>query len=279
MVGYKEGWEDRNGSRGSLGESLGERVCIGRDEEAGRSAAGAVNEAPVHPNGSTNGGSMGAYDGTGLDGPSENGSNVHDDESAAAARRAGLAAQNLCSSLSPRPEPLATVAGHGDYVKCLTYAPEGGVLVSGGLDKRILLWDLQRMAAPLMVLRTGDGEVESASPLTRGLAGGRPWCGEDAWFYVRDPTRVVLRPGPVPAGPNEVFELCRQNKGSVYCVDASANAALVASGGTDRMIRLLDPRAGSGHAARVCKLDGHQDNVRCVRIDGSGIRVVRLFYG
>lgn len=178
-----------------------------------------------------------------------------------------------------RPGPLATVAGHGDYVKCLTYAPEGGVLVSGGLDKRILLWDLQRMATPLMALRTREEDVMGVDSPARGANHGvRPtasWGGEGPWFHLRDPSRVVLRPGVAAAGPNEVFELCRQNKGSVYCVDASADAALVASGGTDRMIRLLDPRAGSGHAAKVCKLDGHKDNVRCVRIDEGGLRVVR----
>ncbi|CAN0562471.1 unnamed protein product, partial [Ectocarpus sp. 12 AP-2014] len=144
----------------------------------------------------------------------------------------------------PRPNALATVAGHGDYVKCLTYAEQRGVLVTGGLDKRILLWDLQRMSAPLMVLRGGD------------------------------PLRVALRTGQVAAGPNEVLELCRQNKGSVHCVASAADASLVASGGTDRMIRLLDPRAGGGQAAKVCKLDGHGDNVRCVKIDEGGTRVV-----
>ncbi|CAM9124711.1 unnamed protein product, partial [Scytosiphon promiscuus] len=133
--------------------------------------------------------------------------------------------------------------------RCLTYAEQGGILVSGGLDKRILLWDLQRMSAPLMQQRADD--------------------------HRRDPSRVVLWPGQAATGPNEVLELCRQNKGSVHCVAAASDASLVASGGTDRMIRLLDPRAGGGgQAAKICKLDGHRDNVRCVKIDEGGTRVV-----
>lgn len=207
-----------------------------------------------------------------------------------------------------RPTALATVAGHGDYVKCLTYAPQGGLLVSGGLDKRILLWNLERMAAPLMVLRTGDGDGMGAGALPSSASLGRVvngpggqdwglgsagvgssgskgmgaggvssvprWGSGGPWFHVRDPSRVLLRPGVAAAGQGEVFELCRQNKGSVYCVDASVDAALVASGGTDRMIRLLDPRVGAGRVAKICKLDGHRDNVRCVRIDEGGTRVV-----
>lgn len=142
----------------------------------------------------------------------------------------------------------------------------------------------------------GNGRIGSDAKLAVGVdysqAGGEdgmgragataavsPWWGDvdgggGAWAHLRDPSRVVLRPGQAATGPNEVLELCRQNKGSVYCVDAAADASLVASGGTDRMIRLLDPRAGGGVAAKICKLDGHGDNVRCVKIDEGGTRVV-----
>ncbi|CAN0051431.1 unnamed protein product, partial [Hapterophycus canaliculatus] len=237
---------------------------------------------------------------------------VHDLQGAASTAGAG---NTLWPPPPPRPNALATVAGHGDYVKCLTYAEQGGILVSGGLDKRILLWDLQRMSAPLMTLRAGAGGTgggsdagwghsvsnnalrmtDGYSPAARGeqhkrhqagagVGAGRgadawaPWWDVDdgggAWPHLRDPSRVVLRPGQAATGPNEVLELCRQNKGSVHCVAAAADASLVASGGTDRMIRLLDPRAGGGPAAKICKLDGHGDNVRCVEIDEGGTRVV-----
>lgn len=255
-LGRADRWEDREGRRTGLGERLG---GWGRDEQA----------ANAHTNGDS--GSVGAevVDGS---------SHASDGSRAAASRYAASTAKSPDPPPPPPPplrlSPLATVAGHSDYVKCLAYAPEGCVFVSGGLDQRILIWDLQRMAAPLMVLRTGDREVEAESAMTGGLSSGRPWVGEGAWFHIRDPARVVLRPGVASAGPNDVFELCRQNKGSVYCVDAWTDATLVASGGTDRMIRLLDPRAGSGPAARVCKLDGHRENVRCVRIDEGGTRVV-----
>lgn len=132
-----------------------------------------------------------------------------------------------------------------------------------------------------MVLRTGEGDMDvdfpAAGQAGRGEGNTSWWGNEGAWSLIRDPSRVVLRPGVAAAGPNEVLELCRQKKGSVYCVDASVDASLVASGGTDRMIRLLDPRAGAGHAAKVCKLDGHRDNVRCVRIDEGGTRVVSCY--
>lgn len=256
-LGRADRWEDREEKRTGLGERLG---GWGRDERGGHH----YEESNVHINGDSGGAGTEVVDGS---------SNANDGNRAAASRCPASTAQ----SPDPPPvrlNPLATVAGHSDYVKCLAYAPEGCVFVSGGLDQRILIWDLQRMATPLMVLRTGDREVEGESAMTGGLSSGRPWVGEGAWFHIRDPARVVLRPGVASAGPNDVFELCRQKKGSVYCVDAWTDATLVASGGTDRMIRLLDPRAGSGPAARVCKLDGHRENVRCVRIDEGGTRVV-----
>ncbi|CAM9121069.1 unnamed protein product, partial [Choristocarpus tenellus] len=169
--------------------------------------------------------------------------------------------------------PLLTVSGHGDYVKCLAYSPHRSLLVSGGLDKRMLVWDLQRMTAPLMsLLPTGRGDE-------KGVMGKGQWKGlegehGDTWQLLRDPRRVLLGPGIAATGHGEVFELFRQNKGSVYCVDIDTQGTLVASGGTDRMIRLLDPRGEANGGGKICKLDGHGDNVRCVRIDEGGTRVV-----
>ncbi|CAM9717668.1 unnamed protein product, partial [Discosporangium mesarthrocarpum] len=56
-----------------------------------------------------------------------------------------------------RPSPLMTGAGHADYVKCLAYAPGRDLLVSGGLDKRILSWDIRRITTPVAVLVDGEG--------------------------------------------------------------------------------------------------------------------------
>ncbi|RKO91206.1 WD40-repeat-containing domain protein, partial [Blyttiomyces helicus] len=34
------------------------------------------------------------------------------------------------------------IGHHTDYVRCLAYSPHAGWVASGGLDRRILLWDL-----------------------------------------------------------------------------------------------------------------------------------------
>lgn len=89
------------------------------------------------------------------------------------------------------------------------------MLVSGGLDKRILLWDLQRMTAPLMTLRIDqedDGGGARAMDVVEGVGGGggggrgeREGYEENAaWLHLRDPSKVVMRPGVAAAGPNEV---------------------------------------------------------------------------
>ncbi|CAM9958706.1 unnamed protein product, partial [Phaeothamnion confervicola] len=57
---------------------------------------------------------------------------------------------------------------------------------------------------------------------------------------------------------------------STYCIDVDAAGTLVVSGGTDRMLRLFDPRC-DGRGTKICKLDGHADVVRLVNFGRSAV--------
>lgn len=39
---------------------------------------------------------------------------------------------------------ICTFEGHSDYVMKLVYSKENNLLASGGLDKRIMLWDIEQ---------------------------------------------------------------------------------------------------------------------------------------
>jgi WD40 repeat protein len=49
--------------------------------------------------------------------------------------------------LSPRAGPAAgkavtTLKGHKHTITCLTYAPDGKTLATGGIDRNVTLWDV-----------------------------------------------------------------------------------------------------------------------------------------
>lgn len=70
---------------------------------------------------------------------------------------------------SDTPKTAHTVGWHTDYAKCLTYASGQGWVASGGLDRKIKIWDLNQSEAILSInagpvnLST-DGSNDSKNP-------------------------------------------------------------------------------------------------------------------
>jgi WD repeat-containing protein 48 len=116
--------------------------------------------------------------------------------------------------LSNESEAPQTIGQHADYVKCLaTPDAQADWVASGGLDRRICLWDLNG-AGKKLEIKVGDEE--------------------------------------------------KSEKGSVYAL--SASRSMLASGGPDAIVRLLDPKSGK----RITKFVGHTDNVRDILINETG---------
>lgn len=68
---------------------------------------------------------------------------------------------------SDTPKVAHTIGLHTDYAKCLTYASKLGWVASGGLDRRINIWDIEKSEAALSIdagpSHYNDGANESSS--------------------------------------------------------------------------------------------------------------------
>lgn len=50
---------------------------------------------------------------------------------------------------------VATYGEHTDYVKALAYARGRGLLASAGLDREVIIWDLEASAQPVATMSSG----------------------------------------------------------------------------------------------------------------------------
>ena len=53
---------------------------------------------------------------------------------------------------------------------------------------------------------------------------------------------------------------------SIYSIDTNPNGTIVAAGGTEKQIRIWDPRSQE----KIMKLKGHKDNVRSLKVNAEG---------
>ncbi|KAL2520442.1 WD repeat domain-containing protein [Forsythia ovata] len=58
----------------------------------------------------------------------------------------------------------------------------------------------------------------------------------------------------------------KAHKESVYALSVNNQGTLLVSGGTEKVVRVWDPRTGS----KTMKLRGHTDNIRALQLDSTG---------
>ncbi|XP_042017252.1 WD repeat-containing protein 48-like isoform X2 [Salvia splendens] len=120
---------------------------------------------------------------------------------------------------------------HSDYVTCLAAAEKNSnICASGGLGGEVFIWDLEASLSPIS--KANDANADDCSTSTNG--------------YV-----------PIAA---------KGHKESVYALATNDRGTLLVSGGTEKVVRVWDPRTGS----KTMKLRGHTDNIRALLLDSTG---------
>ncbi|KAI8555856.1 hypothetical protein RHMOL_Rhmol05G0206700 [Rhododendron molle] len=152
-----------------------------------------------------------------------------------------------------------TLRQHSDYVTSLAAAPKNSnVVASGGLGGEVFIWDLEAALAPTS--KTSDATEDECSNGISGLGNSLPITSVRT---IGSSNSISLHAtqshGYVPVA-------AKGHKESVYALGMNDSGTLLVSGGTEKVVRVWDPRTGS----KTMKLRGHTDNVRALLLDSTG---------
>jgi hypothetical protein len=143
------------------------------------------------------------------------------------------------------------LAGHADWVVCVSFAADGKVALSGGLDKTIKLWDV------------ATGKLLRTFPLKNTVLSSVAFS-PDGWRVLSAGADHPVRVWDTFAG-HEQFRLVGHTD-CVSCVVASPDGDRAASAGHDGTVRLWDLR----QKKELRRYDGHVGNVLCVAFAPDG---------
>eukprot|EP00049_Salpingoeca_infusionum_P014070 m.262209 g.262209 ORF g.262209 m.262209 type:complete len:671 (+) comp15587_c1_seq2:119-2131(+) len=145
---------------------------------------------------------------------------------------------------------------HAGWVNDICLCEDINVALSCGNDGTVRIWSPKRQAQLACLNNHTDYAIALAyTPATRHFVSG----GLDGSLYVWDFSQV-----------SKVAHFADATQSaSVYAVDISKSGTIIASGASDRVIRLYDPR---GQAISVLK--GHADLVKTVRLNEDGTKLL-----
>ncbi|KAF7505435.1 hypothetical protein GJ744_000762 [Endocarpon pusillum] len=146
---------------------------------------------------------------------------------------------------------LQKLEGHSDWVRAVTFSPDGALLASGSDDQMIRLWDTQ----------TGREvqKLEGHSNLVSAVA-----FSPDGAILASGSNDQTIRLWDTQTG-QEVQKL-EGHSDKVSAVAFSPDGAILASGSDDQTIRLWDIQTGQ----EVQKLEGHSNLVSAVAFSPGG---------
>ncbi|TQD93004.1 hypothetical protein C1H46_021484 [Malus baccata] len=150
-----------------------------------------------------------------------------------------------------------TLRQHSDYVTCLASAEKNSnIVASGGLGGEVFVWDLEAALTP--VAKSGESMEDDSSNAVNGSGNAitslRTISSSNCIsMHTNQPHGYV----PISA---------KGHKESVYALAMNDSGSLLVSGGTEKVVRVWDPRTGS----KKMKLRGHTDNIRALLIDSTG---------
>lgn len=147
---------------------------------------------------------------------------------------------------------------HTDYVTCLAAAEKNSnVIASAGLGGEVFIWDIEAALAP--VSKSNDATGDDCSTSTNGVGS----LSNTSIRPINSSSNISVHAtqsqgyAPIPA---------KGHKESVYALATNDRGTLIVSGGTEKVVRVWDPRTGS----KTMKLRGHTDNIRALLLDPTG---------
>ncbi|OMO98927.1 hypothetical protein COLO4_13633 [Corchorus olitorius] len=152
-----------------------------------------------------------------------------------------------------------TLRQHSDYVTCLAAAEKNAnVVASGGLGGEVFVWDIEATVTPLS--KSSDATEDDCSNGINGSANALPISSLRTIGSSNSITAHTTQShGYVPIA-------AKGHKESVYALAMNDSGTLLVSGGTEKVVRVWDPRTGS----KTMKLRGHTDNIRALLLDSTG---------
>ncbi|KAK8589383.1 hypothetical protein V6N12_023781 [Hibiscus sabdariffa] len=152
-----------------------------------------------------------------------------------------------------------TFSQHSDYVTCLAAAEKNAnVVASGGLGGEVFVWDIEAAVTP--VSKSSDVVENDCS---NGINGSTNSLQMSSLQTISSSnsirTHTTQCHGYVPIA-------AKGHKESVYALAMNDSGSLLVSGGTEKVVRVWDPRTGS----KNMKLRGHTDNIRALLLDSTG---------
>jgi WD repeat-containing protein 48 len=188
------------------------------------------------------------------------------------AGRDGCVRQWDCSAAAEtEPGWLQTYESHTDWVNDMVVSADGRTLMSCSNDTTIKIWstDLNQGSRPdprLVLFYHTDYVKRLALASHRNILAS---AGFDRQIFLWD-----LEGSSTPVAHAEADRawsepiVARGHRESVYSLAINPSATLLASGSTENVIRLWDPRTNP--TSKLGKLCGHTDNIRCLRISEDG---------
>ncbi|GAB2287393.1 hypothetical protein Dimus_021771 [Dionaea muscipula] len=152
-----------------------------------------------------------------------------------------------------------TLRQHSDYVLCLASAGKNSNFVaSGGLGGEVFIWDVDAALAP--VSKSNDALGDECPNGINGTAGS---LSVNSLRTISSSNNITVHPSQQQGYAPIV---AKGHKESVYALAMNDSGNLLVSGGTEKVVRVWDPRTGS----KTMKLRGHKDNVRALLLDSTG---------
>ncbi|XP_039010194.1 WD repeat-containing protein 48-like, partial [Hibiscus syriacus] len=152
-----------------------------------------------------------------------------------------------------------TFRQHSDYVTCLAAADKNAnIVTSGGLGGEVFVWDIE--AAVTTTSKSNDVVGNDCSNGINGSTNS---------FQVSN-LRTISSSNSIKTHTSQchgyVPIAAKGHKESVYALAMNDSGSLLVSGGTEKVVRVCDPRTGS----KNMKLRGHTDNIRALLLDSTG---------